>query len=125
MLPTHILAWADKYHINHTIMWEIIETVTDAGDNLNEIQDETHLFNLTFEWACVMIESTAEDRTDAQYQAFILFYLPVVYALARYLMPDQHDRLISMCHGYPMLRQGVRLMLNRDEQSPTDPEVLR
>lgn len=126
MLPTDITKWADRYDISFPIMWEIVETVTNTGDDLDYIRDESHLFDLTVEWACAMIESVAEeDDMTNNYQSFILYYLPIVFALAPHLDTLQRARLISSGHGDKMLVRAIRLMLDRDNNSPTPPARLR
>ena len=125
MLPTAITKWADTYNVSQPIMWEIVETVTNSGNDLHEIEDESHLFNLTLEWACAMIESVAEDGTQANYQTFILYYLPIVFALAPYLMADQRSRIIRSCYDDKLLVRAVQLMLDRDDDSPNPPASLR
>lgn len=126
MLPTDILKWADKYEIDHTLMWEIVETVTNAGDDLNYIESDQHLFDLTVEWLCAMIESVAEeDDVIRNFQTFILYYLPIVFALAPHLDTDLRSRIIRACHDDKMMIRATHLMLDRGSDSPTPPNQLR
>jgi len=125
MLPTSIMKWAETYDINSTIMWEIVETVTNAGDDLDYIRDESHLFDLTVEWACAMIESVAEERTNENLQSFMLYYLPVVFALAPHLDTLQRARLIASGYERSSLVDAIRIMLVRTADSPTPPNQLR
>jgi hypothetical protein len=125
MLPTSILKWAERYDINSTIMWEIVETVTNVGDDLDYIRDEPHLFDLTVEWACAMIESVAEESTNENLQTFTLYYLPVVFALAPHLDTLQRARLIASAYERSSLVDAIRIMLVRSSTSPTPPNQLR
>lgn len=125
MLPTSITKWANTYNIPQPLMWEIVETVTNSGNDLHEIEDETHLFDLTLEWTCAMIESVAEEGTQANYQTFLLYYLPVVFALAPFLTALQRGRLIASAHEDKMLVRAIHLMLDRDDDSPNPPASLR
>lgn len=124
MLPTDIMAWATKYDLNHTIVWEMIETVTTSGNDLHEIEDEAHLFDFTLEWLCAMIDCVSEGGETENYQTFILYYLPIVFALAEHLTSVQRGRILASASG-KMMRQCLEIMFDRTNNSPTPPERLR
>lgn len=122
MLPTDILKWATKYDIDHTIVWEIVETVTNAGDDLNYIEDETHLFDLTVQWAEAMTQSASEDPTREHLQSFLFYDLPVVYALAPHLESAQRVRLLDACASdTPVMADAMHIALGRIASSPKPP----
>lgn len=95
MLPSHIVRWAEKYELSQETVWEIVETITSDGENLNEIADESYLFDYAVEWAIVMTDNTYDDPTRYNTKSWFLHYFPVISALAPYMTTDQRARLLK------------------------------